>query len=30
VSRVLVALDVGENNGREMKNVEELVSSLST
>ncbi|KAF4292142.1 hypothetical protein CNMCM8686_007889 [Aspergillus fumigatus] len=26
VSRVLVALDVGENNGREMKSVEELVA----
>ncbi|PKX95185.1 carboxymuconolactone decarboxylase family protein [Aspergillus novofumigatus IBT 16806] len=26
VGRVLVALDVGENNGREMKSVEELVS----
>ena len=28
VSRVLVALDVGENNGREMKSVEDLVASL--
>ena len=28
VSRVLVALDVGENNGREMKSVEDLVVSL--
>lgn len=28
VSRVLVALDVGENNGREMKSVDELVASL--
>ncbi|KAJ5226150.1 hypothetical protein N7468_007375 [Penicillium chermesinum] len=28
VSRVLVALDVGENNGREMKSVEELVAAL--
>lgn len=28
VSRVLVALDVGENNGREMKTVDELVASL--
>ncbi|KAL2863853.1 carboxymuconolactone decarboxylase family protein [Aspergillus lucknowensis] len=28
VSRVLVALDVGENNGREMKSVEELVEGL--
>lgn len=26
VSRVLVALDVGENNGREMKSVDELVA----
>ncbi|PKY04518.1 hypothetical protein P168DRAFT_290576 [Aspergillus campestris IBT 28561] len=28
VSRVLVALDVGENNGREMKSVDELVAAL--
>ncbi|KAI9035122.1 carboxymuconolactone decarboxylase family protein [Aspergillus affinis] len=28
VSRVLVALDVGENNGREMKSVDELVAQL--
>ncbi|KAE8154822.1 AhpD-like protein [Aspergillus avenaceus] len=28
VSRVLVALDVGENNDKEMKSVEELVESL--
>lgn len=28
VSRVLVALDVGENNAREMKSVEELVEGL--
>ncbi|KAL4941412.1 hypothetical protein BDV06DRAFT_223166 [Aspergillus oleicola] len=28
VSRVLVALDVGENNGKEMKSVEELVEGL--
>jgi alkylhydroperoxidase family enzyme len=28
VSRVLVALDVGENNGKEMKSVEELVDAL--
>ncbi|KAL4871427.1 hypothetical protein BDV12DRAFT_206538 [Aspergillus spectabilis] len=28
VSRVLVALDVGENNGREMKSVDELVEGL--
>lgn len=29
VSRVLVALDVGENNGKEMKSVEELVRELA-
>ncbi|KAL2848172.1 AhpD-like protein [Aspergillus pseudoustus] len=29
VSRVLVALDVGENNAREMKSVEELVEGLN-
>ncbi|RAL13236.1 carboxymuconolactone decarboxylase family protein [Aspergillus homomorphus CBS 101889] len=28
VSRVLVALDVGENNGREMRSVEDLVQEL--
>ncbi|KAL2825508.1 AhpD-like protein [Aspergillus cavernicola] len=28
VSRILVALDVGENNSREMKSVEELVEDL--
>ncbi|OJJ56501.1 hypothetical protein ASPSYDRAFT_156043 [Aspergillus sydowii CBS 593.65] len=28
VSRVLIALDVGENNGREMKSVDELVEGL--
>jgi alkylhydroperoxidase family enzyme len=28
VSRILVALDVGENNSREMESVEELVESL--
>ncbi|PYH46437.1 carboxymuconolactone decarboxylase family protein [Aspergillus saccharolyticus JOP 1030-1] len=28
VSRVLVALDIGENNAREMKSVEELVEEL--
>lgn len=28
VSRVLVALDVGENNAREMKSVDELVAAL--
>ncbi|EAW06829.1 carboxymuconolactone decarboxylase family protein [Aspergillus clavatus NRRL 1] len=28
VSRVLVALDVGENNGKEMKSVEEMVAGL--
>ncbi|KAF9892585.1 hypothetical protein FE257_000987 [Aspergillus nanangensis] len=29
VSRVLVALDVGENNAREMKSVDELVQALA-
>lgn len=28
VSRILVSLDVGENNDKEMKSVEELVESL--
>lgn len=29
VSRILVALDVGENNSREMKSVEELAEGLA-